>query len=61
MPNRMFVIEAGHEIEYEIISDVFDFIEEKHEAGSSAYDIIVAMLCVIDMLQAASASKIKMH
>jgi len=57
----MFVVEAGHEIEYEIISDVFDFIEEKHEEGSSAYDIIVAMLCVIDMLQAASASKVQMH
>jgi len=57
----MFVVEAGHEIEYEIISDVFGFIEEKHEAGRSAYDIIVAMICVIDMLQAASASKSKMH
>jgi hypothetical protein len=57
----MFVVEAGHEIEYGIIIDVFDFIEAQHEAGISAYDIIVAMICVIDMLQAASAGKIKMH
>ena len=49
------------EIDSEIIDSVFDFMDECHDEGYNAAQIMVAMLCVVQMIQEASANGSTVH
>ena len=44
MPSEVFVVSKGMEIDSEIIDAVFDFMDECHDEGYNAAQIMVAML-----------------
>jgi len=61
MSSEVFVISKGMEIDAEIIDAVFDFMDECHDDGYNAAQIMVAMLCVVQMIQEASANGSTVH
>ena len=61
MSSEVFVISKGLEIDAEIIDAVFDFMDECHDKGYSAAQIMVAMLCVVQMIQESSNNAGTMH
>ena len=61
MSNEVFVISKGLEIDAEIIDAVFDFMDECHDDGYNAAQIMVAMLCVVQMIQESSVNGSTVH
>ena len=61
MSNEVFVISKGLEIDAEIIDAVFDFMDECHDEGYNAAQIMVAMLCVVQMIQESSVNGSTVH
>jgi len=61
MSNEVFVISKGMEIDAEIIDAVFDFMDECHDEGYNAAQIMVAMLCVVQMIQESSVNGSTVH
>jgi|GEM_PF-1758647 hypothetical protein len=61
MSSEVFVISKGLEIDAEIIDAVFDFMDECHDEGYNAAQIMVAMLCVVQMIQESSVNGSTVH
>jgi hypothetical protein len=61
MSGEVFVISKGLEIDAEIIDAVFDFMDECHDEGYNAAQIMVAMLCVVQMIQESSVNGSTVH
>ena len=61
MSSEVFVISKGMEIDAEIIDAVFDFMDECHDEGYNAAQIMVAMLCVVQMIQESSVNGSTVH
>lgn len=61
MSSEVFVISRGMEIDADIIDAVFDFMDECHDEGYNAAQIMVAMLCVVQMIQESSVDKNTFH
>ena len=61
MSSEVFVISKCLEIDAEIIDAVFDFMDECYEEGYNAAQIMVAMLCVVQMIQESSNNAGTMH
>lgn len=61
MSGEVFVISKGLEIDAEIIDAVFDFMDECHDEGYNAAQIMVAMLCVVQMIQESSVNGGTVH
>ena len=61
MSSEVFVISSGMEIDADIIDAVFDFMDECHDEGYNAAQIMVAMLCVVQMIQESSVDKNTFH
>ena len=61
MSSEVFVISKGLEIDAEIIDAVFDFMDECHDEGYNAAQIMVAMLCVVQMIREASVNGSTVH
>jgi len=61
MSSEVFVMSRGMEIDAEIIDAVFDFMDDCHEDGYNAAQIMVAMLCVVQMIQESSVDKNTFH
>ena len=61
MSSEVFVISKGLEIDAEIIDAVFDFMDECHDDGYNAAQIMVAMLCVVQMIQESSVNGSTVH
>jgi hypothetical protein len=61
MSSEVFVISKGLEIDAEIIDAVFDFMDECHDEGYNAAQIMVAMLCVVQMIQESSVNSSTVH
>lgn len=61
MSSEVFVISKGLEIDAEIIDAVFDFMDECHDKGYNAAQIMVAMLCVVQMIQESAGVSQSMH
>jgi len=61
MSSEVFVISKGLEIDAEIIDAVFDFMDECHDGGYNAAQIMVAMLCVVQMIQESSVNGSTVH
>jgi hypothetical protein len=61
MSNEVFVISKGLEIDAEIVDAVFDFMDECQDEGYNAAQIMVAMLCVVQMIQESSANGSTVH
>ena len=57
----MFVISKGLEIDAEIIDAVFDFMGECHDEGYTAAQIMVAMLCFVQMIQESANTSQSIH
>ena len=54
MSDRMFAVGVNTEIAESVVDAVFDFMDERTEAGDNPSHVIMAMLCVIQMIQEAS-------
>ena len=61
MSSEVFVISKGLEIDAEIIDAVFDYMDECHDEGYNAAQIMVAMLCVVQMIQESSVNGSTVH
>ena len=61
MSNEKFSVIKGVEVDSQIIDAVFDFMDERYEEGYHASQIIVAMLCVVQMLQEAQETSQPIH
>lgn len=61
MSSEVFVISKGLEIDAQIIDAVFDFMDECHDEGYNAAQIMVAMLCVVQMIQESSVNGSTFH
>ena len=61
MSSEVFVISKGMEIDAQIIDAVFDFMDECHDEGYNAAQIMVAMLCVVQMIQESAGSAETVH
>ena len=61
MSSEVFVFSGGMEIDSEIIDAVFDFMDECHEDGYNAAQIMVAMLCVVQMIQESAGVSQSIH
>ena len=61
MSSEVFVISKGLEIDAQIIDAVFDFMDECHDEGYNAAQIMVAMLCVVQMIQESSVNGSTVH
>jgi len=61
MSSEVFVFSGGMEIGSEIIDAVFDFMDECHEDGYNAAQIMVAMLCVVQMIQESAGTSQSIH
>ena len=61
MSSEVFVMSRGMEIDAEIIDAVFDFMDECLDVGYNAAQIMVAMLCVVQMIQESSVDKNTFH
>jgi len=61
MSSKMFVVSEGMEIDAEIIDSVFEFMDDRYEEGYHAAQIMVAMLCVVQMIQESSNNSQSLH
>ena len=61
MSSEMFVVSEGMEIDAEIIDSVFEFMNDRYEEGYNAAQIMVAMLCVVRMIQESSGNSGTVH
>jgi hypothetical protein len=61
MSSEVFVISRGMEIDADIIDAVFDFMDECHDEGYNAAQIMVAMLCVVQMIQESASTSQSIH
>ena len=61
MSERKFLVREDIEIDESVIDAVFDFMEERHESGDDPSHVVLAMLCVVEMIQHASTGKDVMH
>ena len=61
MPDQKFAVMQGLEIDSEIIDDVFDFMDKSYDKGHKAAQIMIAMLCVVQMIQEANNDQETIH
>lgn len=61
MSSEMFVVSEGMEIDAEIIDSVFEFMNDRYEEGYNAAQIMVAMLCVVRMIQESGGNSGTVH
>ena len=61
MSNEKFSVMEGLEIDSHIIDSVFDFMDDRYEEGYHAAQIMVAMLCVVQMIQEAQQTSQSIH
>ena len=61
MSERKFLVREDIEIDESVIDAVFDFMEDRYESGDDPSHVVLAMLCVVEMIQHASTGKDVMH
>ena len=61
MSERKFLVREDIEIDESVIDAVFNFMEERYEDGDDPSQVVLAMLCVVEMIQHASTGKDVMH
>jgi len=61
MSERKFLVREDIEIDESVIDAVFNFMEERYEDGDDPSHVVLAMLCVVEMIQHASTGKDVMH
>ena len=61
MSERKFLVRRDIEIDELVIDAVFDFLNQRSEAGDDPSHVVLAMLCVVEMIQHASTGKESLH
>tara|TARA_R110002124_G_C8727874_1_gene496324 strand:- start:212 stop:397 length:186 start_codon:yes stop_codon:yes gene_type:complete len=61
MSERKFLVRDDIEIDESVIDAVFNFMEERYEDGDDPSHVVLAMLCVVEMIQHASTGRGLMH
>lgn len=61
MSERKFLVREDIEIDESVIDAVFNFMEERYEDGDDPSHVVLAMLCVVEMIQHASTGKESLH
>ena len=61
MSERKFLVREDIEIDESVIDAVFNFMDERNQVGDDPSHVVLAMLCVVEMIQHASTGKDVMH